>query len=330
MYQKKEKIHTSENARRLIFVFLMMLLIAVLSAQYVSASPQFSTRGLAASESFTDNEQIAESQQHKISVVTYHHSRILQQFNTGQELTVRRTGEAVIKSLIADQASVPEYTQHTTVQSLGSPSGKALTVRLDEATPMFHFQHVGFPHIETQKRSRHKQYKPYKALMKLQTLEDGSITGVPVVACLGYSPERLQARAARYEDKIKQYAQRYKVDSHLVKAVIAQESCFRNQAVSPAGAVGLMQLMPKTADWLGVKQINNPWQNLRAGIRYLGQLKRRFESDELALAAYNAGPGNVRRYKGIPPFSETQHYVQKVMQNYQSYAITDRFNAGLL
>jgi len=99
----------------------------------------------------------------------------------------------------------------------------------------------------------------------------------------------------------------------LLEAVAEAESGFDPRAVSRAGAVGLMQLMPATARALGVSDPFDPWQNVLAGARYLRSLLDRFGSLELALAAYNAGPGAVERYGGIPPYPETRAYVAKVV-----------------
>ena len=106
----------------------------------------------------------------------------------------------------------------------------------------------------------------------------------------------------------------------LVESVIRQESGFQANAVSPKGAVGLMQLMPATARQLGVDP-RDPAQNVEAGTRYLTALLKKYEShpDEQvvrALAAYNAGPGAVDKYHGIPPYAETREYVRRVVNNY--------------
>lgn len=116
-----------------------------------------------------------------------------------------------------------------------------------------------------------------------------------------------------YQQQIRQAAVDYQLDPALIRAVIHAESAFQPQVVSKKGAIGLMQLMPQTARYLGVKDASVPTQNIAAGSRYLAQLIKQHNGEvTLALAAYNAGASNVKKYNGIPPFAETQAYVERV------------------
>jgi hypothetical protein len=126
---------------------------------------------------------------------------------------------------------------------------------------------------------------------------------------------------AEIYDLIRQAAARYGLDENLVLAVARAESGFRPEAVSRAGALGVMQLMPGTARSLGVTDPLDPAQNIDGGARYLRQMLDRFGGDvEQALAGYNAGPGAVKRYDGVPPYRETQQYVQRVLDYQRQFA----------
>ena len=119
---------------------------------------------------------------------------------------------------------------------------------------------------------------------------------------------------------VEKVSRKYAVDPHLVKAVIRAESDFNPYAVSRAGAKGLMQLMPETADAMDVINPFDPHESIEGGVRYLRHLLNLFENDlKLSLAAYNAGRTNVIKYGGIPPFAETKNYVKKVLVYYDEY-----------
>lgn len=125
----------------------------------------------------------------------------------------------------------------------------------------------------------------------------------------------------RYRNEILTAAREFDVDPALIRAVIHAESAFNEKALSPVGAQGLMQLMPGTARELGV---NNPFvasENIRGGAHYLAKMLQRFDGDiRLATAAYNAGPGAVSRYQGVPPYAETKAYVHRVGILHERYA----------
>jgi soluble lytic murein transglycosylase-like protein len=121
---------------------------------------------------------------------------------------------------------------------------------------------------------------------------------------------------AEIERVIKVSAADYNVDPALIEAIIESESGFDSNATSSAGARGLMQLMPQTADALGVRDSYDATQNIRGGTRYLRSLLDRFGEVQLAVAAYNAGPSAVQKYGGVPPYEQTRNYVRNVLARY--------------
>jgi soluble lytic murein transglycosylase-like protein len=123
---------------------------------------------------------------------------------------------------------------------------------------------------------------------------------------------------AQIQQLVEKSAKAHNVDPLLVQSVIQVESNYNHYAVSPKGAEGLMQLMPGTARMLGVSNSFDPAENIEAGVKYLRYLQNVYQDDRLALAAYNAGPKAVDRYKGAPPYAETQDYVNQVGQRYRT------------
>ena len=121
----------------------------------------------------------------------------------------------------------------------------------------------------------------------------------------------------KIEKIIFEKSKKYGVDPLLIRAIAKNESGFNDKAVSPVGAKGVMQLMDSTASEMGVKNPFDPEENIEGGVKYFSFLLNKFGDIKLAVAAYNAGPGNVRKYGGIPPFKETERYVGRVLNDYR-------------
>ncbi len=156
------------------------------------------------------------------------------------------------------------------------------------------------------------------------SLKGGGEVGTPASSLRGFVPDEVLEEIAGAPEGSElralavEAARRHGLDPDLVLAVISVESGFRPQAVSPKGAQGLMQIMPRTAADLGVKDAFDPADNLDGGARHLLFLLQLYDGDlERALAAYNAGVGAVSRHRGIPPFRETRAYVKKVLERYR-------------
>ena len=163
---------------------------------------------------------------------------------------------------------------------------------------------VPFPGEESLANAVLTRAESFEQFVSLTSSDQAALQGVP------------------FADLIGPIARRHGVDPLLVAAVIEAESSFDPHAVSPVGAIGLMQVMPVTASDLGSSdpaEISVPRKNVDIGTRYLARLLRRFEGNvALAVAAYNAGPGAVSRFGGLPPYAETQHYVERVLSRYVS------------
>lgn len=148
------------------------------------------------------------------------------------------------------------------------------------------------------------QYEPLNPMM------DGAILRGVIGSEPSDGPQDIQSL-------INQAASTHNLDPKLLTALVKQESSFNPNARSPVGAMGLTQLMPATARSLGVNNPFDPQENLNGGAKYLSQMLTKFGDTRLALAAYNAGPGAVSRYGGIPPYNETRNYVKRIMSDYE-------------
>ena len=138
------------------------------------------------------------------------------------------------------------------------------------------------------------------------------------------------AKPQNLNDLINTISDRHHLDPDLVSSVIHAESGFNPRAISPKGARGLMQLMPQTASRLGVSNVFDPRANVEGGTRYLGELLERYHFDLVkALAAYNAGPGRVEQYRGVPPYYETQAYVAKIVRDFNRKKLAQRKAAAM-
>ncbi|WP_318247529.1 phage tail tape measure protein [Cytobacillus kochii] len=177
--------------------------------------------------------------------------------------------------------------------------------------------------LEAQSKSLEKQIKSGKIQ------QTGIITTSSPTATTVSTSSRSGSYSGQYASIINQAASKYGVDANLVAAIIKAESGFNSNARSHAGAMGLMQLMPGTARGLGVSNAYDPYQNIMGGTKYIKQMLDANNGNiQLALASYNAGLGNVRKYGGIPPFAETQKYVPKVLGYYNSYGGSGAFTAS--
>jgi len=163
----------------------------------------------------------------------------------------------------------------------------------------------------------------FATALQAATTADGSgvaatATGYPA---LGYGASSVgSSQSSAYDPLIEQAAARNGLDPAVLHGLIEQESGFNPNATSSAGASGLTQLMPATASSMGVANPLNPAESIEGGARYLGQLMSQFSGNtQDALAAYNAGPGAVQQYGGVPPYAETQSYVTKVLSNAEAY-----------
>ena len=203
----------------------------------------------------------------------------------------------------------------------GEPRGKAGNNN--------YFRYVdedGVVHITNRPRGKKGDWKLFKSIApaRTQTKREplragGSTKGLTLDS----------ERAHRYDAYIRGAAQRYQLPEAFVRAVIHTESRYNPRAVSRAGAMGLMQLMPSTAKYLGVGKPFDPRQNIYGGCKLLRLLANRFNGDMVLVAAgYNAGAGAVQKYGGVPPYVETRAYVKSVLRRYYAYERKSQLGAS--
>jgi soluble lytic murein transglycosylase-like protein len=178
----------------------------------------------------------------------------------------------------------------------------------------------GLPHPDDQSATFAAMVRAELAAQNAAQAGGEDVPGIASGAAVGAINAPAMVPPAQVDALVNQNASQWNVDPALVKAIIANESGFNANATSDVGAQGLMQLMPGTANGLGVTNAYDPAQNVWGGTKYIKGLLDRFNGDvRKAVAAYNAGPGAVEKYGGVPPYAETQNYVQNVLASYEKY-----------
>jgi hypothetical protein len=211
---------------------------------------------------------------------------------SSQQATSGRAVASVAEARPGDLVFFDNSSSRAGVDHVGIYVGNGKMIAAPQAGESVKVQDVGNPTVI-------RRVLPQQAT-GATTAAGGALAGVP------------------YADLFTRAGARHGVDPSLLAAVASQESSFNASAVSPAGAQGLMQFMPATAEGLGVNALD-PTSAIDGAARYLSSLTKQFGSTELALAAYNAGPGTVSRHGGIPPYPETQSYVRAVMTKAEAY-----------
>lgn len=225
------------------------------------------------------------------------------------KISIQSGGEYLYVSQIEQataQASATEGTQKT------ESTGSSTETQTDGTDFLKEFQTMLTCYIDKQRVAKGLEplYSTESAASSnalTYTPGDGDLASVGIVV-----PDE-------YKSIFAEAAQKYGIDQKLLEIIAAKESNFINTATSPAGAMGIMQLMPSTAEGLGVTNPYDAYQNIMGGANYIAQKLKEYNGNvSLALAAYNAGSGNVAKYGGIPPFTETQNYVSWIMERYNN------------
>ncbi len=245
---------------------------------------------------------------------------------TGNSIAQEGLSSATDKNTSSQKDLAKEYENSTYVSDKFKKALEKINLELEKQQ---NIQSKFAPHSKQYQDSLKKEIQLLKDKNKLivdqtkalnKQIKSGNIKQTGIVTTNSLSSG--SSYTGKYSSEINKAASKYGVDPNLIAAIIQVESNFNPNASSSAGAQGLMQLMPATARSLGVTNSYNVEQNIMGGTKYIAQQLKAFNNNlELALAAYNAGPGNVQKYNGIPPFKETQNYIQKVLNNYSGQAV---------
>lgn len=237
--------------------------------------------------------------------------------SSGKQAAVARYAEL--------QAKIGQFQQTLEPPKLGDI--KSFSSVMKESAPRA--QNVSFGALTTPKQSQQSQIAGESKVAGQEQVSRKIYNRNDLAALLGTSGIATKASSfasnivgaagekSQILDMVTRISKRHGVDDKLVKALIKQESGFKVDAKSKVGALGLMQLMPATAKSLGVTNPMNPVENVEGGVRYLKNMLEKYNGNVvLALAAYNAGPGAVDKYDGVPPYPETQNYVKSILRDY--------------
>lgn len=228
--------------------------------------------------------------------------------SSGQQAAAARYAEL--------QAKIGNLNQTLEPPKLGDI--KSFSSVLKESSPST--QNVSFGNLTSKAVSQPQKSSTEPVARKIFNRNDlAALLGTSGIAKPSNFSSKIGATGEKSQilDMVTRISKRHGVDDKLVKALIKQESGFKVDAKSKVGALGLMQLMPSTAKSLGVNNPMNPVENVEGGVRYLKSMLEKYNGNVvLALAAYNAGPGAVDKYDGVPPYPETQNYVKSILRDY--------------
>lgn len=228
---------------------------------------------------------------------------------SGQQAAIQRMQQ--LNTVVQNRTMAPDFNEGQELKTFEDVMNSSLNVHTRF--------NVNKPQIDNSLKFGSLTTKQVEAIPLNPLQDDNSVKNIvptDLSAMIPISGANINSKS-QIKDMISQVSKKHGMDERLINAVIRQESGYNPNAESSAGAQGLMQLMPMTAKSLGVTDPFNPVQNVEGGVKYLKSMMERYNGNViLALAAYNAGPGNVDKYNGVPPFKETQNYVKNILENY--------------